>query len=266
MAWQGILLILSGFAFIFAPGVPMGLLGRRTVPLNRDLIYWGLGLWLAALLPSLFVQSVLRQALLPEASAAGPSASTPALALLGALVTAVFVQAAMYFVLRWKCGRSVQPLADGLPLGFGVGLLPQIFNGIGLVSAGVGLLFSGVAAGPLAGLANVGLFELVLILLSLVAFRPALLVVSAACGVLVARAVAGDRRLLGAAILVDAVFATGAVLIQMALSGTGSGLNVLGMPGGLAAAVLLVYYGLAFALAFAWLAGQMGRRALAKAV
>ena len=268
VAVQALLVIVAGFVFIFAPGVPMGLLGRRVPGLNRELMYWGMGLWLAALVLGLFVQSVLRLLVLPGAGpAATPAPSAAAmLAVLGALVTSALVQGAMYWLLRRRRVRPAQVFVDGLPLGFGVGLLPQIFNGIGLVSAGVGLLLSGTATGPLANIASVGLPELLLALLSLILFRPALLVVSAVGGVLAARAATGERRLLLVAILVDAAFAAGALLIQTAFASTGSVAVVLGVPGPLAAVLLLVYYGLTFALAYGWLIGQLERRTVARAV
>jgi hypothetical protein len=259
---QGLLVVLSGFLFIFAPGVPMGLLARRTGPLHRDLMYWGIGLWLVALVPGLFLQTVLRLALLPgAASGAGPAGpAATLLALLGGLVAALFVQAAMYWVLRRQKTRPAQVLSNGLPLGFGVGLIAQIFTGLALVGAGFQLLFAGAeAGGPVAGLAEVGLGELVLALLSLVLFRPALLTVSAARGVLVARAAAGEGRMFWAAVLLDALFAWGVVVIQAALAGTGS-VAVFGVPSALAALALIVYYGLALGLAFNWLAGQTARR------
>jgi hypothetical protein len=265
VAAQGLLVILAGFLFIFSPGVPMGLLARRTAALNRDLIYWGIGLWLLALLPGLFVQSVLRQLLQPGLAGAGQAAPGQYLfALLGALVTALFVQAAMYWVLRRRHTRPAQVFTDGLPLGFGVGLVSQIFTGLALVGAGFQLLFAGAAAGgPVAGLGGVGLPELLLALLALVVFRPALLVVSAMRGVLVARAVAGERRLFWVAVGVDALFAWGVVAIQQAFGGV-SAVPVFGVPGPLAAAALLAYYAAAFALAFGWLAGGMGRQAVAR--
>jgi hypothetical protein len=260
MVVPGLLVLVSGFLFIFAPGVTMGLLARRTGPLHRDLMYWGIGLWLVALVPGLFVQSLLRLALLPGAvpGAIGPAATL--LALLGALVAALFVQAAMYWVLRRQKTRPAQVQANGLPLGFGVGLIAQIFTGVALVGAGFQLLFAGAAAGgPVAGLAEVGLGELVLALFSLVLFRPALLTVSAARGVLVARAAAGERRLFWTAVLVDALFAWGVVVIQAALAGTGDAV-VFGVPSAWAALALIVYYGLALGLAFNWLAGQLAQR------
>ena len=61
---RGLLIALSGFLFIFSPGLPMGLLTRRGPALKPDLIYWGIGLWLLMLLPSFFLQSLLRQAVL----------------------------------------------------------------------------------------------------------------------------------------------------------------------------------------------------------
>ena len=267
MVVQGLLVIVAGFLFIFSPGLPIGLLARRTGPLQRDLIYWGIGLWLAALLPGLFVQSVLRPLLQPGTAEPG-RVLTAGLALLGALVTALSVQGAMYWVLRRReKTQPAQVITHGLPLGFGVGLLAQIFTGTALLGVGYQLLFRGAAAGgPVEGLANVGLPELLLALLALVLFRPALLVVSAARGVLVARAAAGERRLFWAAVLVDALFAWGVVVIQQTAAGGGVGTAIFGVPSPLAAGVLLTYYGLAFALAFGWLAGEMERRELARAV
>ncbi|MBM2849612.1 MAG: hypothetical protein HW418_2554, partial [Anaerolineales bacterium] len=104
MILRGLLIAASGFLFIFSPGLPMSLLARRSPSFNRDIVYWGIGAWLVALLPSLFLQSLLRQILQNSQTPRGLSGQPMdyVLTLAGALLTAFFVAGGMYLVLRFK--------------------------------------------------------------------------------------------------------------------------------------------------------------------
>jgi len=190
MLLRGLLVTLSGFLFIFSPGLPMSLLVRRGPSFNRDIVYWGIGAWLVALLPSLFLQSLLRQILQNSQTPRGLSGQPMdyALTLAGALLTAFFVAGGMYLVLRFKRIKATTLPPNGLALGFGVGLIAQVFTGLSLVGAGFRLMFGDASTETLVSLAQVSYLNLLLALLALILFRPALLAVSAARGVLVARA------------------------------------------------------------------------------
>jgi hypothetical protein len=216
-----------------------------------------MGLWLAALLPSLFLQSLLRQILLGNQPAPGPAGQPTeyALPMLGAFVTAIFVLGAMYWVLRRRAQAALLP--DGLALGFGIGLVAQIFTGLSLVGAGFRVMFGDTSTPTLAALAQASYLELLLGLLPLVLFRPALLAVSALQGVLAGRALREGWRYFWLAVLVNTFFVWGILALQLALGGEDPGQVLLGASDPLVAAVTSGYYLLVFALAFRWLLSQV---------
>lgn len=259
MILRGILIAASGFLFIFSPGLPMSLLGRagRGAPIDRGLLYWGIGLWLAALIPSLFIQSLLIQIVSPQSSARLTGRPVDyLLTLAGAFVTALFVTLAMAILLRRRKAEAEHRQADGMTLGFGIGLIAQVFNGLILVGAGFRLMFGDTADPALQAAAAVSLLDLLLGLLALVMFRPALLVVSAVQGVLAARAVSGGAGLFWIAVAVGTAFAWIIPALKMIMGATDPGQVLLGDPDRLVSAVTLAYYLLAFWLAYRWLAGQ----------
>jgi hypothetical protein len=259
MILRGLLIATGGFLFIFSPGLPIGLLSRRSPSFRRELIYWGMGLWLVSLVPSLFIQSLLRQALL-GGQAGRALASRPldyALTLLGALLSALIVVAAMALLLRW---RRVDPASlepNGLALGFGIGLIAQIFTGLGLVSSGFRLMFGDVSTPTLASLAKLGLVQLLVGLLPLILFRPALLVVSAVQGVLAGRALRAGQRFFWLAVLVGGLFPWVILALQLVAGADNPGQFLLGSTDLPTALLTSAYYLAAFALAYRWLAGQM---------
>ena len=235
----------------------------RSPSFNRDLLYWGIGAWLVALLPSLFLQSLLRQSLqnspTPRDLSGQPIGYV--LTLAGAFLTAFFVAGAMYLVLR-RTRRDVPPeqlYPNGLVLGFGVGLIAQVFTGLSLVGAGFRLMFGDTSTETLAALTRVSWLELVLALLALILFRPALLVVSAARGVLVARALNERLRFFWLAVLVEAVFTWAVLALQLALGGDSPGQVLVGGVDPLTSVVTILYYLLAFGLAYRWLLAQIAR-------
>lgn len=262
MLIRGLLVAASGFIFIFSPGVPIGLLARRGQSFDRGLIYWGMGAWLLALPPSLFLQSLLRQIAQGEqapARAAAPPAGY-ALTLVGALLTAFFVQAAMFLVLRWKRSELPDTVTTGVALGVGVGLISQIFTGLSLVGAGLRIIFGDTSTATLASLAASSYVELMIGLLPLILFRPALLVVGAARGLLVARAVSEGARAFWLAVTVDAAFIWLILALQLAIGGENAGQTLAGFVNPLASAVTSLYYIAAFALAYWWLLAQIAAR------
>lgn len=261
MILRGLLIAASGFLFIFSPGLPMSLLVRsmRGPSFNRDMVYWGIGAWLVALLPSLFLQSLLRQILQNSQTPRGLSGQPMdyALTLAGALLTAFFVAGGMYLVLRFKRIEATALPPNGLALGFGVGLIAQVFTGLSLVGAGFRLMFGDTATETLTGLAQVSYLNLLLALLALILFRPALLAVSAARGVLVARALQERAVFFWLGVFVDAVFVWVIVALQLALGSNNPGQVLIGGADLLTSAVTIVYYLMAFGLAYRWLLAQI---------
>jgi hypothetical protein len=256
MFLRGILIVASGFLFIFSPGLPIGLLSRRSQPIDRELIYWGIGLWLVALLPSLFVQSLFRQAWVGERSLTGRPVDY-LFTLLGALVTATFVTVAMVLVLRRRRGPAGDPLSSGLALGFGVGLVAQVFTGLSLVGAGFRLIYGQIGTETLSDLANAGLLTLILGLLALILFRPALLLVSAVQGVLASRSAVHGWGFFFLAILVSALFTWAILALQMTLGEENPGQVLPGRTNSLTSGVTILYYLLVFILAYRWLVEQL---------
>lgn len=257
---RGLLIAVSGFLFIFSPALPMGRLARRVPSLGRDLVYWGIGVWLVALLPSLFLQSLLRQAVQAGAPAR-PLSGTPegyGFTLVGSLLTACFVMGGIYLVLRWRKMESASSLPDGLAIGFGVGLVAQVFTGLSLVGAGFRLLLGGTEdpAGTLTALARVPMLQLVAGLVALIVFRIALLTVSAGLGVLVARSAAGERGAFWRAVVLDAAFAWGILALQLAIGSDNPGGLLAGSADLKTSVVAIAYYAGALALAYHWLLGQ----------
>lgn len=266
MIVRGLLVALSGFLFIFSPGLPMRLLMRRGLPFQRDMVYWGLGVWLVALLPSLFLQSLLRQILQQPGALTGPAPDYWQ-TLVGALLTALFVASVTVLVLRFK-SKDAPPaelLGNGLALGFGVGLIAQVFTGLSLVGAGIRLIYGDTSTPTLEGLAQIGLLELSLALLALVLFRPALLAVSAARGVLVSRSFGGHAQYFWLAVLVDALFGWIILALQLRLGAGSPGELLAGGQSPLSSLVTIVYYLLTFGLAYRWVLTQITRGEAAQA-
>jgi hypothetical protein len=257
MLLHGLIIVVGGFLFIFSPGVPLGLLARRSPVFNRELIYWGIGLFLVALLPSLFIQSLLRQFLAgdPGRSLSGGPAGY-FLTLLGALLTALILQAALLLLLRRRRGEAaLEP--DGLALGCGVGLVAQVFTGLALVGAGFRLIFGDVSGPLLASLAQASIPDLALGLLPLIFYRPALLAASAVQGVLVARSLREGALFFWLAVLVGALFAWLMLALQLALGVENPGQFTLGIAQPLPALAAMVYYLVALWLGLRWLFIQM---------
>jgi hypothetical protein len=211
--------------------------------------------WLVALLPALFVQSLIRQVAQGGAGASGLTGSLSDLAftLIGALLTALTLQLAIYLVLRFKRVPEQEKLSGGMAVGFGVGVIFQVFAGLSLVGAGYRLLFGETAGPTLAALAASPLLDLILGLAAMVLFRAAILTVSAAQGLLVARSLHGPGRWFWVAVALGAAFEWVLLVLQIALGGNAPGQIVAGQVSLPVAVVSTGYYLIAFALAFGWL-------------
>jgi hypothetical protein len=259
MVLRGLLVIASGFLFIFSPGLPMRLLARGGRPIDRNLLYWGIGLWLAALLPGLFVQSLLVQIFGSQSAEAG-APQDYLLTLAGTFITALFVQLALLLFLRRRREAAEDLRFSGLTLGFGVGLIAQVFNGLFLIGAGFQLMFGNTSTPALAAAAGAGFVDLCLSLLALVLFRPTLLVVSAAQGVLVGRAVGERGPYFWLAVLVGTAFSWLLLALSILLGSANPGQVSLGSSDRLVSVVTILYYALAFGLAYRWLAPKVEQR------
>jgi hypothetical protein len=256
MILRGIIIAASGFLFIFSPGLPIGLLSRHSPPIDREMIYWGIGLWLVALLPSLFLQSLLRQVWIGDRALTGEPLDY-IITLLGALVTATIVTGAMVLVLRRRKEQAAGLLPSGLALGFGVGLVAQVFTGLSLVGAGFRLMYGQVTTSALSDLASASLPALLLGLLAIILFRPAVLLVSAVQGVLASQVSFGGWGFFILAMLVSTLFTWMILALQFALVGETAGQLLPGSTDPLISGVTILYYLLVLGLAYRWLARQL---------
>jgi hypothetical protein len=252
---RGLLVVAGGLLFIFIPALPVGLLMREGRPLPRGLLYWGMLAWLVALVPALFVQSLIRQIAQGGGEARGLTGGPSDLlfTLIGALLTAFTLQLAIYLVLRFKRVSEVEIVSGGMAVGFGVGLIFQVFAGLSLVGAGYRLLFGDVAGPTLGALAASPLLDLILGLVAMVLFRAAILAVSAAQGLLVARSLRGPGRWFWVAVALGAAFEWVLLVLQIALGSDAPGQIVAGQVSLPVAVVSAAYYLIAFGLAFRWL-------------
>lgn len=260
MLFRGLLVAASGFVFIFSPGLPIRLLLQRAQAIRRNFLIWGIIVWLIALVPSLFFQSLIRQIADASQGVDGP-AQEPGyvITLVGTLLAAFFLQGLIYLVLRRHSRQKPDTNLSlaGLHLGFGVGLIAQVFTGLNLVGAGFRLAFGASEGSTLQDLASAPAATLAIGLLAMILFRVALLAVSAALGVLVARAIKERRRLFWLAVLLDALFAWLILALQLRFGGESPGVMLAGSVDWQTSLLAVFYYLAAFGLAYWWVRGQM---------
>ncbi len=255
---RALLVIASGFIFIFSPGLPMSLISRYHPDYKRDLVYWGLGAWLIANLINQFSSILLRQYMYRDAAVTG-FASTPldfAYIFLSALISAIILGLFMLLVLRIKSAQ--QPLtdlaADGLALGFGTGLIAQVFTGITLVGAGFQVLFGNTSSNiTIDAIANSNALVLFASILTLILFRIALLAVSAVQGVLTACSFAKKKGAFWIGVIVMALFTAIILSLQLLMGGSDAGQVTVGITPAPVSIVTGLYYLLTFVAAYYWL-------------
>jgi hypothetical protein len=250
------LIALSGFLFIFAPGVPMGVLRRYGGGFPRKLLYWGMGIWLVALIPTYFLQSLVRQMVQGGGSVITTIQAEPTtyvLSLVNAALAAVLLVGGMAIYLRRKRLPEADRAEGGLTLGFGVGLIAQVFTGLSLVGAGFRLAYGDTTEAGLSTLAGSPMADLTVGLLAMILFRIALLMVSGVVGILIARSVSGEGRLFWLAAATYAVFSWLIVAAQLALGGENPATILAGQASLLTSTVTAVYYLAAAVVAYRWL-------------
>jgi hypothetical protein len=151
-------------------------------------------------------------------------------------------------------------------LGFGIGVIAQVFTGMILIAAGVGVVFQGVGLNLNLGqlqsatievISGESLVELFFALLSLVFFRIALLTVTAAQGYLVAKSIAERHIWFWAALFVYTAFTWVIFFLQVLLGDPNAGQVSLGMTSLLSSIVTALYYIAVFLLGTRWLSGQL---------
>lgn len=264
MVFKGLLVLLSGFLFIFSSGIPMRLISRYKPDYRREGLLWGIGIWIIAFIVSTFLQSLIRNIASGGVQPAGQQ--SPITFLLGAVITTLLVQTGMLIYLNNRRKKEADLTGEGLALGFGIGAVAQIFTGMILIAAGVGVVFQGaglnlnlgpVQASTIEVISAEGTINLIFALISLVLFRVALLTVTAAQGFMVARSITVKRSWFWLALLVYTVFTWALYLIQLLLGDPSAGQVSLGMTALLTSVVTAVYYLGVFLLGTRWLNGEL---------
>jgi hypothetical protein len=262
---RGILIALSGFLFIFAPGVPMGLLRRYGRGFPREFLYWGMGICVVASFLAALIQSLIRQSIQGIGSTAVAGAGEPStivLSLVAPALLAVLLAGGMAIYSRRKTLAEEELTEAGLTLGFGAGLIVQVFRGLDFVGAGLRLAYEGAGDPGLAHLANLPLVDLLVGLLAEILFRIAVMTVCGVVGILVVRSLSGSGRLFWLGAATFAAFSWPIVVAQLAM-GSGAGAVPLESSSLLASASTAVYHLLVIALAYHWLQRQLARDAAA---
>ena len=264
MVFKGLLVVVSGFLFIFASGIPMRLIARFRPDYKREGIYWGVGIWIIAFFLSTFLQNIIRQII--SGGVNNEPITSPWPFLLGAILTTLFVQIGMLIYLKNYSKKGEDVISGGLALGFGIGLIAQVFTGMILITAGAGVLLQGfgvtlqfgnIQAATLELVSKDSLFGLIAALLSLILFRVALLTISAAQGYLVAGSILGRKRLFWFALLGYSAFTWIIFFLQMLLGEENPGQVSLGLTSPLTSFVSAVYYLTAFILGYRWLSKEL---------
>jgi len=264
MLIKGLLSIVGGFFFIFSPGIPMRLFSRFRPDYNRNYLYWGIGFWIIAFLLSSFLQSLVRQIITGGQPAGLPQFRVHefGLSLAGALLTAILMQIGMIWMLHRNMDKDKDLSGNGLALGFGVGLIAQVFTGLILIGAGIRLFFGSTSDLNLQEIANQSTIGLLLALASLILFRVALLGVSAVQGYLVSRSIHGKKANFWLAAGLAAGFSWLGLLLLTLAGEQNPGQITLGQTSLAGSLISFAYYLLVFILAYRWLSGELGKEEL----
>ena len=103
MILKGLLVVISGFVFIFSSGIPMSMISRFRPNYKREALYWGMGIWAVSFFASTFLQNLIKQIITGGQAAAG---STSILSYLsGDIVTTLFTAA-------WYADLSKEPAGE----------------------------------------------------------------------------------------------------------------------------------------------------------
>lgn len=262
MILRALLVIASGFIFIFSPGLPMGLISRYSPDYKRDLVYWGIAAWLLSTLLNFFINSIFRQVLYQGQDVSGffSSPSDFLFVIFAALLSALLLSLAMLLVLRIKHRRNPEEdlLANGMAIGFGAGLVEQVFTGITLVGAGFQILFNNSNINVTTrAIAESSMGLLLTNIVALILFRVALLAVNAVQGVLTARSLVSKKGAFWLGVLVSTLFTLLILALQTLIGGRDAGQVSVGITNISLSLVTAAYYLVAFLAAYRWLVGAL---------
>lgn len=267
MILKGLLVVVSGFIFIFSPGIPMRLLSQHKPDYKKDGLYWGIGIWIIAFFVSTFIQNLIRQIATGGQGTVESSASLSGLMpyLVGSIFTTLLLQLGMMIFLRSRAKKGEDITSDGLALGFGIGLITQVFTGLSLIGVGAGLIFGNMGIGSpvgsvqsqvLTSIAETAFLSVIITLLSMVLYRIALLIVSAIQGYLVSKTLQGKPLYFFSALLISVLF-TWAILILQLLLGEDNPGQMLGVTSTLTSIITSVLYLGITIFGFRWLSNEL---------
>ncbi|MDK2981005.1 MAG: hypothetical protein PWQ55_1352 [Chloroflexota bacterium] len=261
MILKGLLVVISGFVFIFSSGIPMSMISRNRPDYKREALYWGMGIWAVTFFVSTFLQSFIKQIITGGQAAGGSSVFSY---LSGDIITILLLQLGMLWFLKNRLTKGKDVESEGLALGFGIGVIAHVFTGISEIGLGFRMIFnngSALALGDaqaetIAAVANASVPNLLVTSLATILFRVALLTVSAAQGYLVAGAVKQKKLRFWAGAGLYLFLTWGALLLELALGEQNFG-QILGVTSTLTSAVMIVFYALVTYLTFRWLSNEL---------
>ena len=263
MILKGLLVVISGFVFIFSSGIPMSMISRHRPDYKREALYWGMGIWAITFFVSTFLQNLIKQIITGGQAAAGSSSILSYLT--GDVVTILLLQLGMMIFLKNRLGKNGDIESDGLALGFGIGVIAHVFTGLSEIGVGFSMLFnkmgSSIAQGDaqaatIATITNASFSNLLVTSLSTIMFRVALLTVSATQGYLVASAIKRKNLRFWAGALLYLSLTWGALLLEFALGEENFG-QILGVTSTLTSAIMLVFYSAVTYFTFRWLTNEL---------
>jgi hypothetical protein len=270
MVLKGLLVVVSGFVFIFCSGIPMHMISRFRPDYKREAMYWGIVIWVATFLISTFLQNFAKQIITGgQAVAANTSVVSY---LFGDVITTLLLQLGMLIFLNKRLGKDEDIESDGLALGFGIGLIAQVFTGLNEIGVGVRMVLQNIGNGmaedslqteTIANIANASFTNLLFTSLATIMFRVALLTISATQGYLVASAIKRKNLRFWIAALLYIFFTWGAVFLQLALGEKEPG-QILGVTSTLTAVAMLVFYSLLTYFSYRWLSKELQSSKLKK--
>ena len=271
----------------------MSLISRYSPEYKRDLVYWGIGVWLITLIPSLFIQSLIRQIFYQGQSVVSYTGQPKvySITLINALISALFLGLGMLLVLKYKGklkklivkiihlispklsrifedflgiettnakSSKEDTLINGLALGFGAGLVAQVFTGIILVGAGFRILFGDTGSvETLSAIANNSMAMVFASLAAVIIFRIALLTISAVQSFLIARSIEEGKGQFWVGILINTAFTWIILAIHLLMGEQIPGQVTVGITPTAVSIVTIVYYLLSFGIAYKWLSNQL---------
>jgi hypothetical protein len=265
MVFKGLLVVVSGFLFIFASGIPMRLIARFRPDYKRDGIYWGVIIWIFAFFLSTFLLIFFRMVISGSVNVSSTSSAWPFL--LGTLFTTLLVQVGLFIYLRNKKKKNEDLVESGMAVGFGVGfVIAQILTGVILITTGAVIAFQSMGITLPSGIiqeemlekvVSSNLFELIPALLSFILYRVAVLAICSAQGYLIAKSIEGKKSNFWLALIGYTSFVWINLLVQKLLSEPNLNQISLGLTSPLTSVASAVYYLGVFILVYRWLSGEL---------